>query len=152
MNKKWMNCKTNYITTSHEIAYCALVDGYNINWIDYNSGRIYECYKGTDKRINGDNNIFYGSIIWSGILNLFDIVEKLPNGVEISGYNTDAVYFPSNTEIEEMVVDNLNLESIMKQPIKLNKEEYRECLKEFKFERENFKLTGVPIRVFFRKK
>ena len=37
-----------------------------------------------------------------------------------------------------MVVDNENLESIMKQPIKLNEKEYRECLKEFKFEREDF--------------
>ena len=76
MNKKWMSSKNFFIITSHEVANCSLVDGYNINWIDCNIGRIYECYKGTDKRINGDHNLFYGSFVWSGILNLFDIVKN----------------------------------------------------------------------------
>ena len=45
-----------------------------------------------------------------------------------------------------MVVNNENLESIMKQPIKLNEEEYRDCLKKFKFEREKYKLTFKEIK------
>ena len=38
----------------------------------------------------------------------------------IEGVNTDAVYFSSDVHVRELVVDGTSLETIMKQPIKLN--------------------------------
>ena len=78
--------------------------------------------------MDSDNCLIYHSIILSGILNVFQIVDKideLTNGKYfISGINTDAVYFLSNLDNDfNLKVDNKNLESILEQPIKLNKDE-----------------------------
>ena len=61
---------------------------------------VYVCKSRGKTRLNEDNNLVYSSVIWSGILNLFDLIEfvdKKFKKYEITGANTDAIYFESNT-------------------------------------------------------
>ena len=71
---------------------------------------------------------------------------EVPAPAQQTGENPAAAHFSRTQKIDEMEEDNMNLETIMKQPIKINQKEYRNCLKEFKFEREDYKLIRNEIK------
>ena len=133
MNKKYSCINKGFITQDDQVANNALLDGYDLTFEGNGENRIYIAKCKDQERINGDYNIIYHSIILSGWLNVFEIIDKIDetcNGdFKITGINTDAVYFLSNKYIE-LKVDNTDLKSVLKQPIKMNNEEYRE--KKFK--------------------
>ena len=59
----------------------------------------------------------------------------------ITGINTDAVMFLCDTEIN-LSVCNDNLQSILKQPIKMNKKEYKKIGMKIKDKREIILFRG----------
>ena len=130
LNKKWKSENKGFLTQCDIVANNALLEGYDLTYTG-DDNRIYIAKCKNTERMDSDNCLIYHSIILSGILNVFQIVDKideLTNGKYfITGINTDAVYFLSNLDNDfNLKVDNKNLESILKQPIKLNKDEYRE--------------------------
>ena len=75
-NKKWKNDNKGFITKDHDIVNNALLEGYDISW-EGDEDRIYVAkWKGME-RINGDYNLIHQSIIWGGVLNLFELIDKV---------------------------------------------------------------------------
>jgi len=70
--------------------------------------------------------VLYYNFEWN--LNIFDTIRKIKEETNgkflITGINTDAVMFLCDTEIN-LSVCNDNLQSILKQPIKMNKNQYK---------------------------
>ena len=125
-NKKWSYNDTGFITDSMQQILLAFESNMTVNSFEAN-GKIWGICRGADKvRLNSDYNIIYNAIIEAGQLNLLNIIAKVPKNAVIEGVNTDAVYFSSDAHVRELVVDGTSLETIMKQPIKLNEDEYRD--------------------------
>ena len=134
MNCKYSRSDEGFITNSDEIVSISLAEGMDVDWVDWKcegqDGRLSICRKTHKERLHGDYAVNYIGIIGCGILEFFKMLGSLPEDIIIYGYNTDAVYFESPCELDYLVVDRTNLETIMRQPYKLNVDEFvdKNCL------------------------
>ena len=150
-NKKWKNDNKGFITKDHDIVNNALLEGYDISW-EGDEDRIYVAkWKGIE-RINGDYNLIHQSIIWGGVLNLFELIDKVDieyKDYKIVGCNTDAIYFLSND-----LVEFKNNGGFYDKTFKISEEEYREKhlrekeSRDFIYEKRNWKLSDNGSYLF----
>ena len=99
LNRKYKSDNIGFITRDVDMAIYALSENFDAKWDGEGDDIVYVCGSHNKVRLNSDNCLIYSSCIWAGILNLFDMVDfidKKYKKYEITGCNTDAVYFESD--------------------------------------------------------
>ena len=97
-------------------------EGYQLEEFEYSvSGgpkQMVVCRERDSERLESDYLTVFMNVMERGYLQLFSVLDTLPEDAIVYGYNTDAVYFTSSGGCPEMTVDDTSLETLLEQPIK----------------------------------
>ena len=125
LNCKWSNDNNGFITTNNSVAVNARINGFKVDWEGDIEDRVYVCRNKSQSRLSFDHCLLNQCVIWCGILNLMEIHQFIDTrfvDYEITGANTDAVYFGCNKLIEQK-----NNGQFYDKNFKIGEKEYKNC-------------------------
>ena len=125
LNCKYSNDNNGFITMDNNIAANAQVNGFKVDWEGEIDDRVYVCRNKSQKRLDFDNCLLNQCVIWCGILNLMEVHRYIDENIgdyEITGANTDAIYFLCNKMVEQS-----NNGQFYDKNFKIGEKEYKTC-------------------------